>query len=140
MQVNASPMIPFINDHELEWILEAAKEAGAVRASTILVLGLGLQCGLLLIWMALFDRPAIRASLGQWRLSLWAGFLGALASQFWFIGFALTSAANVRTLALIEVIFASAVSFFWLRQPLHPRQLLGIAVVLGGVALLLQTT
>ena len=35
--VNASPMIPFINDHELEHILEAAREAGAIRASTILV-------------------------------------------------------------------------------------------------------
>ena len=35
--VNASPMIPFINDHELEHILEAAKDAGAIRASTILV-------------------------------------------------------------------------------------------------------
>lgn len=35
--VNASPMIPRINDHELEQILEAANEAGAMRASTILV-------------------------------------------------------------------------------------------------------
>ena len=35
--VNASPMIPFINDHELEHILEAARDAGAIRASTILV-------------------------------------------------------------------------------------------------------
>jgi len=35
--VNASPMIPFINDHELERILEAARDAGAIRASTILV-------------------------------------------------------------------------------------------------------
>ena len=35
--VNASPMIPFVNDHELEHILEAAKDAGAIRASTILV-------------------------------------------------------------------------------------------------------
>jgi DNA repair photolyase len=30
-------MIPFINDHELEHILEAARAAGAIRASTILV-------------------------------------------------------------------------------------------------------
>jgi DNA repair photolyase len=35
--VNASPMIPRINDHELEQILEAASKAGAQRASTILV-------------------------------------------------------------------------------------------------------
>ena len=111
-----------------------------VRASTILVLGLALQCAILLAWMALFDRKAIRASLSVWPRSMGAGFLGAFASQFWFIGFALTSAANVRTLALIEVIFASAVSRLWLRQPLSARQMLGMAIVVAGVGLLLQTT
>ena len=35
-----------------------------------------------------------------------AGFMGAFASQFWFLAFALTAAANVRTLALVEVLFA----------------------------------
>ena len=37
-----------------------------------------------------------------------AGFMGAFASQFWFLAFALTAAANVRTLALVEVLFAQA--------------------------------
>lgn len=35
--INASPMIPFINDHELEQLLEAGRAAGAIRASSILV-------------------------------------------------------------------------------------------------------
>jgi DNA repair photolyase len=35
--VLASPMIPALNDHELEGILEAAAQAGAERAGTILV-------------------------------------------------------------------------------------------------------
>ena len=41
-----------------------------------------------------------------------AGLLGALASQFWFIAFALTTAANVRTLALVEVMEAEAGSLY----------------------------
>ena len=41
-----------------------------------------------------------------------AGFIGAFASQFWFLAFALTAAANVRTLALVEVLFAQAVSYY----------------------------
>ena len=57
---------------------------------------------------ALFDRAGARAILAAWRSSLFAGFMGALASQFWFIAFALTDAARVRTLALIEVLFAQA--------------------------------
>ena len=109
-----------------------------MRTVTVLVLGLAMQTTLLLMWMAAFDRAAIAASLGVWRRSLLAGFLGAFASQFWFIGFALTSAANVRTLALIEVIFASAVSFIWFRQPLSARQISGMAILMAGVGLLLR--
>ncbi len=66
------------------------------------------------------------------------GFLGAFASQFWFLGFALTSAANVRTLALVEVIFATAVSRYGFKQPVSTRQIIGMAVIVLGVGLLLR--
>ena len=109
-----------------------------IRASTALVLGLALQSLLLGLWMALFDRPAIRACLVVWPASLGAGFLGALASQFWFIGFSLTSAANVRTVALIEVVFAAVYARLVLGQSPTQRQLSGMAILMAGVALLLQ--
>jgi drug/metabolite transporter (DMT)-like permease len=110
-----------------------------IRASTILALGLALQVAVLSVWMLAFDRRALIASLGAWRPSLGAGFLGAFASQFWFIGFSLTSAANVRTLALVEVIFAQAVSFYLFRQRLGTRRMLGMAIIVLGVALLLRS-
>ena len=109
-----------------------------IRASTILVLGLVMQSALLALWLALFNRPALRASFKVWQQSLGAGFLGAFASQFWFIGFSLTSAANIRTLALVEVIFAAAVSRYVFRQSISPRQLLGMGVIVAGIALLLR--
>jgi len=108
-----------------------------IRATTALVLGLALQSLLLGLWMAVFDRPAIRACLAVWRASLGAGFLGALASQFWFIGFSLTTAANVRTVALIEVVFAQLVGRYLFGQRTTARQLAGMAVLVAGVALLL---
>ena len=109
-----------------------------IRASTALVIGLALQAGLLGLWMALFDRPAIRACPAVWRASLGAGVLGALASQFWFIGFSLTSAANVRTVALVEVVFAQVLARLLLGQRTTARQLVGMAILLAGVALLLH--
>jgi drug/metabolite transporter (DMT)-like permease len=109
-----------------------------IRASTILVLSLALQSAMLLVWCLVKDRKALTASLGVWRPSLLAGFLGAFASQFWFIGFSLTSAANVRTLALVEVLMALAVSAFVFRQPVSGRQMAGMAVIVAGVALLLM--
>jgi drug/metabolite transporter (DMT)-like permease len=66
-----------------------------------------------------------------------AGFLGALASQFWFLAFALATAASVRTLALVEVLFAQAISTYFFRQKVTPREVFGILLVVGGVALLL---
>jgi drug/metabolite transporter (DMT)-like permease len=110
-----------------------------IRASTILVVSLAIQSAVLILWLALFDRRALTASFGVWRTSLLAGFLGAFASQFWFIGFSLTSAANVRTLALVEVLMALGVSAFVFRQPVSGRQKLGMAVIVAGVGLLLAT-
>jgi len=109
-----------------------------IRATTALVLGLALQSLILLTYMAVFDRPAIRACLAMWRGSLGAGFLGALASQFWFIGFSLTTAANVRTVALIEVVFAQIASRVLFGQRSTARQILGMMILMIGVALLLQ--
>src|SRR4051794_5863501 len=111
-----------------------------LRATTTVVWGLGLQTVMLVAWLSLFNRPALIGSLREWRPSLSAGFLGALASQCWFIGFALTAAANVRTLALIEVVFAQVVSHRFLAQGTSARELGGMALIVAGVALLLVGT
>ena len=65
-----------------------------------------------------------------------AGFMGAFATQFWVLALALTVAANVRTLALVEVLFAQGVAYYSMKQPLSLRELGGIALILIGVALL----
>jgi uncharacterized membrane protein len=62
--------------------------------------------------------------------------MGAFASEFWFLAFAIASAANVRTLALVEVLFAQGVTRFVFKQPTTSRELLGVVLVVIGVALL----
>ena len=62
--------------------------------------------------------------------------MGAFASEFWFLAFAIASAANVRTLALVEVLFAQGVAKFVFKQPTTMREGLGIVLVVVGVALL----
>lgn len=108
-----------------------------IRASTILVLGLAMQTALLTFYMLVANRPALWLSLRNWRRSLSAGFLGAAASQFWFIGFSLTSAANVRTLGLIEVPLAQIASRRLFAEGTSRREILGMAMIVGGVGLLL---
>jgi drug/metabolite transporter (DMT)-like permease len=105
-------------------------------ASYTLVFGLFLQTLILTIYLLARAPDVLKKILGLWKPSLFAGFMGAFASQFWFLAFALTAAANVRTLALVEVLFAQAVAYYSFKQPLSARELSGIALIVVGVALL----
>jgi len=108
-----------------------------VMAATLTVtIGLAVQTVLLTGWLLLRDRAVLAAILAAWRPSLFAGFMGALASQFWFLAFAIATAASVRTLALIEVLFAQAISRFVFKQPVSAREGLGIVLIVVGVGLL----
>jgi drug/metabolite transporter (DMT)-like permease len=108
-----------------------------LRATTTLAWSLGIQSVLLGAWMAVFARAPLLRSFALWRQSVFAGFMGAFASQFWFLGFSLTAAANVRTLALVEVLLAHAVGRRLFGQSVSPREGAGMMLVVAGVALLL---
>jgi drug/metabolite transporter (DMT)-like permease len=118
-------------------ILELGDGVYYLRAATTLVWALAFQALLLGAWMTLFARRALLGSFALWRQSLVAGFFGALASQFWFLGFSLTAAANVKTLGLVEVVFAQVVAHRVFAQRATARELAGMALVVAGVALLL---
>ncbi len=118
-------------------IVALGEDAYYLRATTTLAWALTLQTLLLGAWLAAFARPALVDSFKLWKQSLLAGLLGACASQFWFLGFALTTAANVRTLALVEVLFAQGVARRAFGQQPTRREALGMALVVAGVALLL---
>jgi drug/metabolite transporter (DMT)-like permease len=107
-----------------------------MAATFTLAVGLVMQAVLLTLYLALRDPRVLTAIAKAWRPSLFAGFMGAFASEFWFLGFAITSAANVRTLALVEVLFAQGVTHFIFKQPTTARERVGTVLVVIGVALL----
>jgi drug/metabolite transporter (DMT)-like permease len=110
---------------------------GYVLGATFsLMVGLTLQTALLLGWLLLVRRDTLAAIVRLWRPSLRAGFAGAAASQFWFLAFALASAASVRTLALVEVLFAQGVTRFIFRQKTSLREAIGITLLLAGAVLI----
>jgi len=118
-------------------ILSLHDPSYAMAATFTVAAGLMVQSMVLTLYLALRDRAVLTAIFAAWRPSAFAGFMGALASQFWFLAFALATAANVRTLALVEVLFAQAISHFVFRQPVSPREGVGIAVIVIGVVLLI---
>ncbi|CAM4058853.1 EamA family transporter [Kerstersia similis] len=119
-------------------ILQIGSGSFVLDSTWALVWSLGIQVLLLMAWMLLFDRKLLVACARAWLPSIPGGFLGASASQCWFLAFALTSAANVRTLGLIEVLFAQMISRSFFAQTPTRRETVGIVLIVAGVALLVS--
>lgn len=108
-----------------------------MAATFTLVIGLAMQAVVLSAYLWLRSPAVLTAIMHSWKPSLFAGFMGALASQFWFLAFALATAASVRTLALIEVLFAQLVARFAFGQKTTLREAIGMVLVVAGVVLLI---
>jgi drug/metabolite transporter (DMT)-like permease len=109
-----------------------------VAATATLVTGLVMQVAFLSLYLGLFDRKTLRAIFAAWRPSLVAGFMGAFASQMWFLAFSLAPAAKVRTLALVEILFAGLVSRNMFKEGVASREGAGILLIAIGVVILLN--
>jgi drug/metabolite transporter (DMT)-like permease len=108
-----------------------------VAAATLtLAVSLAVQTVLLSGWLALRDPDVLRAVLKAWRPSLPAGFLGAFASEMWFLAFAIQSPARVRTLGLVEIVIAGLISRRLFAQVPSVRDIVGMILVVAGIALL----
>jgi drug/metabolite transporter (DMT)-like permease len=118
-------------------ILALGLQSFVLAATFTVTVGLVLQAGFLTLYLALKQHDVLIAIARSWRPSLFAGFMGATASEFWFLAFALASVASVRTLALVEVLFAQGISYFIFRQKTSGRELLGMVLIVAGVALLI---
>ncbi|HZP20600.1 MAG TPA: DMT family transporter [Bauldia sp.] len=110
-----------------------------VAAATLtLAISLALQTAILTAWLIVRRPEVMRAILGAWRQSLAAGFLGAFASEMWFLAFALQSPARVRILGLVEVVVAGLLSRRMFAQTPGARDIVGIALIVAGIALVVS--
>ena len=93
------------------------------------------QAFFLTLWLAARDRGALRAVIVGWRESLAAGLCGAIASCGWFLALALSPAAPVRAVGVVEAPIAAVAGRRFFSERLHVRQILAGAAVLAGVVL-----
>ena len=96
-----------------------------------------LQTVLLGAWLLARDTHVAIAVARAWRASLFVGFVGAAASAAWFVAMAIEPIAHVRTLALVELLFAYAVSRRVFRERLAGREMVGIALLACAIAIVM---
>lgn len=110
----------------------------AIRAGITVATMTLLQTVMLTVYLFVRERPQLIASFTSWRRSSLVGLLSVLGSIGWFSAMTLQNAAYVRTLGQIEMVFVFAVSHFYFRERTKPAELAGIALIVGGIVVLLN--
>jgi drug/metabolite transporter (DMT)-like permease len=106
-----------------------------MAAAATLVVAQAIQTLALGGWLLVRQRDVVLRVLRAWRASLFAGGMGAAASAGWFTAMAIEPAAHVRTLGLIELLFSYAVSRKLFRERFERRELLGVGLLVVGLAI-----
>ncbi|WP_340264813.1 DMT family transporter [Sphingobium mellinum] len=75
-----------------------------------------------------------------WRVSGQVGLLSALGSACWFTGFATAPVALVRIVGQVEIAFTLGFGHFYLGERMRRSEVMGLALVMGGVVLALAGT
>ncbi len=86
-----------------------------------------------LVWR---QPEAIKKIMQEWRTSLTAGCTGALASFGWFTAFSMHNAADVRTLALVEVLYGYIVSWKIFKEKIALQETVGILFLIVGIIII----
>ena len=110
------------------------------RASVTLAFVTILQSLIMLLFLRLREPGQTGRLFGEWRTAGLVGLAGMLGSLAWFTAFTLQNAAHVRALGQIEVIFTLAASFFFFKERVSFREVVGVCLVSVGILALVLST
>jgi len=113
--------------------LDGAHPVFSALASVAIVQAM--QAGGLTLALAVHNRAALHAIIAGWRGSLAAGLCGSCASAGWFFALALSPAAPVRALGVVEAPIAAWAGRRLFSERLHLGQILAGGAVMIGVVL-----
>lgn len=107
------------------------------RSALTLMLSVTVQTIVMGTYLTLREPGQIGKSLQSWRAAIWVGACGMVASAGWFSAMTLQSAAIVRAVGQVELLFTVLSSVLLLGERLRRRELLGIMLVIAGILLLI---
>ncbi|MCW5745326.1 MAG: EamA family transporter [Alphaproteobacteria bacterium] len=108
-----------------------------IRAIFTLAVMNTLQTLILGAWLVAREPAQLVKVVTTWRSSALVGLLSVFGSACWAMGFALQTAAYVRSLGQIELVFTFIASRYMLHERPTMGELVGAVLVVGGVVLLL---
>ena len=107
------------------------------RAGLTVAIAVSLQTVVMGMYLALREPGQISSTLQQYRVAIWVGLIGMIASAGWFTAMTLKSAAVVRAVGQLELLFTVATSVWLLKERVSAKEILGMVAVVSGIVLLL---
>ncbi|QBY02524.1 DMT family transporter [Rhodophyticola sp. CCM32] len=107
-----------------------------LRASFTLAAATVVQTVTLGVWLAWREAGQIARVLASWRVSALVGLTSMFGSLAWFTAFTLQTAAYVKALGQIELVFTFLFSAFWLKEQSSPKEIWGIVLVVASIGLI----
>lgn len=104
-----------------------------LRAVTTLAFVTAFQALAVLAWLKFREPGEAGRLLRSWRSAAWVGLVGMLGSLAWFTAFTLQSAAHVRALGQVEVVFMIGASILFFRERVTAREIIGVLLVSAGI-------
>lgn len=111
-----------------------------MQAAVTLLATIVFQTIIMLVWMAWREPGEFGRIRAAWKISLLVGFVGATASFGWFMAMTLKTAAVVKALAQIEMIFTLASSVFFFREHVNRLEIVGCTLIVAGILVLVIWT
>jgi drug/metabolite transporter (DMT)-like permease len=107
-----------------------------LRAATALLTATLVQSLTLGLYLALRERGEIARVMASWRISSLTGLTSMLGSLGWFTAFALQTAAYVKAVGQIELVFTFLFSALWLKEKTSRGELIGIGLIVASITLI----
>ncbi|UIZ97920.1 DMT family transporter [Acinetobacter johnsonii] len=107
------------------------------RAAWVLLMVIGTQCFLLLMYLGIFRRATLWAMWQRIGLTFRVSLCSFLASLGWFSAMSMQSVPIVKTLGQIEIIFSMLISAYFFKEKLARAEHLGIVLVVVAAFLVI---
>ena len=106
--------------------LELPYEQPFLRAAVSLFVVIAFQTCVMGLWMGLREPSQLRAVWQARKTALWVGITSLLGSLGWFTAFTLQTAAYVKGLGQIELLFSLCISILFFQERVSRREVFGI--------------
>lgn len=119
--------------------LGGSEDVFLMQAGFTLLCGITFQTLIMLAYMQWKEPTQIKAVIQAWKPASMVGLSGVLGSICWFTAMTIQSAAYVRTLGQIELIFTFIASYFFFKERPNRVEVIGVLLIALGIIVLLQS-